>query len=179
MAIYVGIDPGLSGAVAVIFPDGSVSVFDAPTLQVKKGKSMKHEYEDPAMFAILERVREFSRGHAICALEFVAAMPGQGVSSMFSLGTGMGLWRMALAGNKIPWRFVTPVSWKKRYNLLGKGKQAARLEAMRLFPKVDLSKKKHDGRADALFLAMYARDVLDGGDKGVTTLVEGSNGRAS
>lgn len=49
---------------------------------------------------------------------------------------------------------VRPTVWKRALGL-GKDKEASRLKAMQLFPSADLRRKKDQGRAEALLLAVY------------------------
>ncbi len=157
---FIGIDPGLDGAAAIL-PDGIL--IDTPTLTVQgKGKSKKREYNVQAMAVALRPYHTGPGSIQIAwgAVEKVHAMPGQGVTSMFSMGVGVGLWRGILAGLLIPYEHPTPQRWQKMMlDGMGKGKDASRLRAIELFPHLadQLSLKKHHGRADALLLAEYAR----------------------
>ncbi|MFM6207166.1 hypothetical protein, partial [Planktothrix sp.] len=98
---------------------------------------------------------------SIIILESVHAMPGQGVSSMFSFGLGYGVWLGIVAALNVPIEFVTPQAWKKYYSL-GPDKEASRVKALQLFPSQasELKLKKHHGRAEALLLAEYLRRKL-------------------
>lgn len=155
----IGIDPGLTGAVALIDPNGNAYLWDTPTIAVKKGKKTKTEYL-PAQMAALFTDAPFGPTHAY--IEKVGAMPGQGVTSMFNFGKGYGLWLGILAGLRIPHTLVTPQAWKKELMQGMADKDAARIRAQELFPQcVDrLSRKKYIGRADALLIAEYGRRVL-------------------
>jgi crossover junction endodeoxyribonuclease RuvC len=101
------------------------------------------------------------QGPLTVGLELVHAMPGQGVTSMFSMGRGVGIWEGILAGLRIPFDTVTPQAWKKL--LLGKGagddKNASILRAQALIPGAAeyLSRAKDDGRAEAMLIAEYFR----------------------
>jgi hypothetical protein len=161
--IYIGIDPGKDGAVAVIGEGISglvVDIYDAPTRAVRKNSS-KRDYDESAMVAILS---EYAHRHGVVAgLENVHAMKGQGVTSMFSMGEGLGLWRGILAMGRIPWQFVTPQSWKRALmDGQPKEKAASVIVASRLYPHYahlllgKLGGPK-DGRADALLIAEYVK----------------------
>lgn len=160
MMIYVGIDPGLNGALAVINPArNEVQVWDTPTTTLTKPSGTKREYNEAllqTMFAGL-RSRVVSPQQVHVALEYVHAMPGQGVRSMFSMGLGLGLWRGCIAIAGFPVTHVTPQQWKKSFGLIGADKNASRAKAMQLFPQVAplLARVKDDGRADALLLAEF------------------------
>jgi crossover junction endodeoxyribonuclease RuvC len=161
MKIYIGIDPGLSGAIAVIDEHGKVvSLNDTPTLAVKKGKGTKHVYVESAMATLLEGGL---RHDSIVILENVHAFPGQGVTSMFSLGVGVGIWRGIIAALKLPVEFVEPAVWKRAMGIpTGSDKSVSIVHAAQLFPGADLKRKKDHGRADALLIAEYSRRKREG-----------------
>lgn len=147
MSCVVGIDPGLSGAVAVLDAHLSVLVLeDMPTM----GKGKSGNQVNPA--ALAEILQPYAGAHA--ALERVGAMPGQGVSSMFSLGDSYGTARAVLAVLGMPVEIVTPTVWKKHYHL-DSDKERSRTKAIELFPGASLHRKKDHGRAEALLLARW------------------------
>jgi len=154
--VIIGIDPGQTGAVAIIHDDGDITLHDTPTELVKKGKGSKTEYLPAEMAGILNSCRY---GH--CFIEKVGAMPGQGVTSMFNFGKGFGLWLGILAAYQIPYTLVTPQAWKKVLMAGAGDKDAARGRAQQLYPQVSsqLSRKKDIGRADALLIAEYGRRI--------------------
>jgi crossover junction endodeoxyribonuclease RuvC len=154
---FIGIDPGLDGAAAMISDAGAVlSVFDTPTLLV--GKGGKRDYDLRTMRAWLGA---FSPWDCDVAIEHQQAFPGQGVTSMFSLGRGYGLWLGLLAGLGMSYSPISPVRWRKAMlDGMPKGKDTGRLRAMQLFPQASLSRKRDHGRADALLLAEYFRRVV-------------------
>ena len=152
----IGIDPGLTGAVAVL-PEGLF--FDTPVASVKKGGKK--------VYLVAEMVRIFI-SYAVDAsspdvhvyIEDVHAMPGQGVSSTFSFGRGYGLWEGIVAALGIPYTLVSPVRWKRAMmDGMGKEKGASRVRAGQLFPQLadQLNRVKDHGRADALLIAEYGR----------------------
>jgi crossover junction endodeoxyribonuclease RuvC len=148
----VGIDPGLSGALAVFDLKAKLlAVHDMPTVTVKSGKSEKRQLSESMLAGILRRAQP---DHAF--LEFVSAMPGQGVTSMFNFGLGYGAIRGVLAALDIPMTTVTPVKWKRDLGL-AQGKDAGRARAAQLYPEfADLFMRvKDDGRADASLLAWW------------------------
>lgn len=160
MSIYIGIDPGLFGAVAGIDHRGHIiSVQDTPIVKVKKSKGYKNAYVDSQMAAILSVLIQ-AAGATGCqvALENVHAMPGQGVTAMFNMGVGLGLWRGIITTLKLPFTFVEPVVWKKEMGIIkGANKGESIVRAAQLFPTADLARKKDDGRADALLMAEFLR----------------------
>jgi len=151
--LICGIDPGLTGAVAVLALDGTLEVLhDTPTLTLRVARGTRHDYDVPGMVALLAPYAGVGL-HAF--IEAAQPMPGQGVRSMFTTGYGYGLWLGILAALQVPYTTVRAVVWKKAFSL-GKEKEAARLRAQQLFPGADLRRKKDYGRSEALLLAWYA-----------------------
>lgn len=159
MIVYVGIDPGMSGAVGIVFHDNSPpSVWDTPTLMVGK----KRELDARSAAERLNTLRNWSADNRlVVAIERVHSMPKQGVASSFNFGKGYGIWLGILAALQLSHELVTPQAWKKTMlNGMPKEKDSSRQRAMQLFPDVDLHLKKHHGRADALLLAEYLRRTV-------------------
>jgi crossover junction endodeoxyribonuclease RuvC len=153
MTIYIGIDPGFSGAIAFYAPkENIVSIYDMPVYQNAKGKTEINLYELHDILA-----PETEEPH-MAIIEQVAAMRGQGVTSMFRFGQSYGATQMAVAAHKIPMQFVTPAKWKS-YLGLSRDKGVSRSLASQRFPKqADLFKRvKDDGRAEAALLALYGK----------------------
>ncbi len=151
---YLGIDPGISGAFSVLDKGGAiVQVFDMPTLSYTSGKSIKQRVNPQSIVAEL---RLFKTQSIEGIIEQVNAMPGQGVTSMFSFGRSLGILEGVLAGVDMPYKLVTPAVWKKAMGV-NSSKDGAREMAMRTWPsKSDLFKrKKDDGRAESALLALY------------------------
>lgn len=159
MTTYIGIDPGFKGAVAAI-TENAAYVSDTPSAII--GKS-KREYLIPEMIRILD---EFTSREGILisdvvvAIEKVHSMPRQGVASAFTFGKGYGIWLGILASLHIPYDEVTPQRWQKEMmDGMQRGKDAARVRAMQIFPSLSesLKRKSDDGRADALLIAEWRR----------------------
>lgn len=166
---YLGIDPGFDGCLAVVESvDGAdvVQFYDAPTVCVRKGKRdyLLAEMAGPLQVFALQR-----KEHPLVVIvEKVGAFPGQGVTSMFSFGRGLGIWLGMLAALGIPYTEVHPVTWKKLMMAdMPKEKESALVRASQLFPECahELKLKKHIGRADALLMAEYGRRTANGGHK--------------
>lgn len=151
--IHLGIDPGLTGAVAVIEADGEVSFFDTPIY--KDGTKTRI---DEARCADL--IRGQARATSLVTIEKVNAMPKQGVTSMFSFGYGFGVWMGIIAALQIPHQLVTPQAWKKVMFAGYTSDTDSRVVARRLWPlytEETLSRKKDHGRADASLIAEFGR----------------------
>jgi crossover junction endodeoxyribonuclease RuvC len=153
MTVYIGIDPGFTGAVAFYWPaENHIEVYDMPVYKNAKGKTELNLYE---LHDILNP--ESDEPH-IAIVEQVSAMRGQGVTSMFRFGQAYGATQMAVAAHKIPMEFVTPAKWKG-FMGLSRDKAVSRSLASQRFPKqADLFKRaKDDGRAEAALLALYGK----------------------
>ncbi|MFH1499883.1 MAG: hypothetical protein ABII82_18890 [Verrucomicrobiota bacterium] len=150
----MGIDPGLSGAVARFVADELV-VLDMPTVEIKRGGRKKRDIDIRQLYDIIA-VPWAVPQHVY--LEKAGAMPGQGVSSMFAYGKGYGVILGLLTALGIPYTEVPPATWKRALRVPA-GKDGARARASQLMPTAahQWPLKKHDGRAEAALLACYGR----------------------
>lgn len=144
-----GIDPGASGAVAILWMNGNVRFCDTPVVKVKG----KVKYIPEQMADIFIGNQEPGD---IVVIENVHSMPGQGVASMFNMGYGCGLWRGIAVGLRLRVEMVAPQKWKK-YLGIGRDKGESILKACSLYPKISdqLARVKDDGRAEALLIAHW------------------------
>lgn len=142
--LVLGIDPGLKGALAWYFAEypSRIAVEDMPVVAGTIDGA-----------TIARRIRAMGPSEAI--IEQVASRPGQGVSSVFTLGRGYGTVLGVLQACNVPLYFVTPATWKRHFNL-SKDKDESRAKAINLWPASEhFSRKKDDGRAEAALLARY------------------------
>lgn len=146
-----GIDPGLTGAIAVLDDAGELTVHDMPVLRTTRGGKAKRELDAHGLARLLRSIRI---DHAY--VELVAARPGQGVTSMFGFGRSVGIIIGVLATLNIPLTPVSPAAWKRNLQV-PKAKDGARLRASQLMPRSAhlWPLVKHDGRAEASLLALY------------------------
>ena len=143
MKTYIGIDPGKSGALALLTEDGQCTVVP---------------FQESAYTAIL---KASSGPSSVCCLEKVGAMPGQGVVSMFNFGHNLGYIEGLLQAFDIPYQLVPPQTWKKEFCVTS-DKNTSIEVCRKLFPHVCLlptasSRKPSDGMAEAMLMAEYAR----------------------
>jgi crossover junction endodeoxyribonuclease RuvC len=161
--VFLGIDPGSTGAVALINGDAPPAFWDTPVVHIKSGKKTKTEMDAAAAAILLSDIGRDYSDSLFVTIEKVSSMPGQGVSSMFAFGKNFGTWLGILAALKIPYQQVPPVTWKKSIMFgMPKEKDSSRVKAMELYPVSarDLYLIKHHGRADALLLAEYGRRMM-------------------
>lgn len=145
--IYIGIDPGKSGAMAVI--------------SEKLHKQLVIPFDEQKYIA---KMRICIGLDCRVCLEHVGAMPGQGVTSMFNFGQNFGYIKGLLEAFQIPYELVRPQKWKKEFGITGDKNSSVEV-CKRLFPGVSLRRtercrKDDDGMAEALLMAEYARRRL-------------------
>lgn len=154
--ITVGIDPGKTGAMVILYPDNSVQVHRVPLTKLR-GKeqpawvSWKVSWENALKYAEPDMI----------VIEDVAARPGQGVTSMFNFGKTLGFVN-AIALGRCPVHYVTPTVWKGKMGLLKSDKNASREMVRRLLPSItsEVERVKDDGVAEAALLTYYGRKYL-------------------
>ena len=152
--IIFGIDPGQTGAIAVLHDGEIKQVIDMPTTARLHGKGQQVD-----AYTLTSELLAASSGHnqRRAIIEAVSAMPGQGVSSTFRFGEALGVVLGVLGALQIQVSWASPVRWKKAAGLYGKDKDAARTLALQLHPEAGdmLTRKKDIGRADAICIAHF------------------------
>ena len=154
--IIVGIDPGIAGAIC-FFSDGKViDVIDMPTMA--EGKKNKKQVNGRQIYNEIMLIKnKFMDEKMSVIVEQVSAMPGQGVTSMFNFGQSFGVLKGIFSAMQIPMDFISPVKWKKHYNLINTQKDSSRTKAIEFFPYISskLSRKKDANKADAILIASF------------------------
>jgi crossover junction endodeoxyribonuclease RuvC len=159
---YLGIDPGYNGALAFYCPeDDDLIVYDMPistsrTRKLEAGRIKVKRDIDLVHLALLVQAKAAQTVGAV--VEDVHAMPAQGVVSTFNFGFNAGAAQMAVAAAMIPCRLPRPQLWKAMFGLIRVTKEVSRAKASQLCPKHSHHWRlvKHDGRAEAVLLAIYA-----------------------
>lgn len=142
----IGIDPGVTGAVAVFNKDGYWSE-DMPVITM--GTKNRYCINPIGLKELL-----INMGKQTVYLERVHAMPKNGGIGNFSMGDSFGAIRATCMTLGYPLVLVTPQSWKKFYNLSAK-KEQCRARAVELFPEENFNRKKDIDRAEAMLIAHY------------------------
>lgn len=148
--IYIGIDPGASGAIAAIDENYRIigtykmPLMDSPVAGKKMVNAKAIDY-------FMENITQ----NLLCVatIEQVSAMPGQGVTSMFSFGMSAGIAIGVTSLYVDELNFVRPQVWKKHFGLIKADKEASILKAREVFNAPEI---KHDGIAEALLIAAYS-----------------------
>ena len=166
MKHYIGIDPGSHGYIVVLNENGELVIDLA--------------IEDSTDQDIARLFHTMGETKCVAAMEKVHSMPGQGVATTFAFGQNVGFLHGMLAAFQIPYTLVTPQKWQKamwisddmvftvRKDKKGEDKRQVAPKptsinaATRLFPTTDLRKSDrarnpHDGKCDALLIALYAK----------------------
>jgi len=143
--LFLGIDPGASGGIAVI-GDGFIEVHTMP------------ETEDD----IVDLLRDLPIHRAV--MEFVTPMPKQGLGSTWKFGQHYGTLRGILAALHVPREFVRPQKWQAAMGIAKRGektkvehKNATKARAQQLFPSIKFT----HATADAALLAEYGRRTFN------------------
>jgi len=148
--MYIGIDPGLSGAIAFL-NKSSLFIYDMPIQKVRSKKKI-----DAAKLA--EILKSYKTKNALAVVELVGPMPNQGVVSTFNFGYGAGIIEGILRALLVKTVFIRPNVWKPAMGLSSKKVQSLGL-ARNVFPKQFhyFKRQKDDGRAEASLMAYFAR----------------------
>ena len=157
MRYLLGIDPGLSGALALYDPMmESLETYPMPV--IKAGTASKRVVDELELARMID---SFSGSIKKVVIERVHAMPKQGVTSVFTFGMGYGILRGIVAANFLPVEYVTPQKWKKGLRVPAL-KDGSRARASEIFPKYSdqWNLKKWDGRAEAAMIAYYGSKHL-------------------
>lgn len=160
--LIIGIDPGATGALALLDPE-TRDLWRWADMPVVETASGKRQVSAPMLAETLMAWRTLaeSAGRASVAIvEEVGAMPGQGVTSMFSFGRSFGVILGVLAALNLPVELVRPAVWKRRAGI-GPDKGAARRIAQERLPRrAELfSRVRDDGRAEAALLALWRAEA--------------------
>lgn len=144
--MFVGIDPGLKGAMVTISEDKKI-------VSVCK-------FNETLYKANLDLLEHGGWEVHVC-LEQVHAMPKQGVCSCFNFGLNFGIIQGLLIAYGFKYSLVSPMKWKRHFGVTS-DKATSISKAHELFPEADLRrtercKKDDDGIAEALLLAEYCR----------------------
>jgi hypothetical protein len=143
--IYMGVDPGVSGGIAVVDEHGSCL------------GALKMPETDRDLWDYIDEIGDrwtHPTAPVKAVLERAGATPQMGVTSAFTFGRGYGLLRMALIAAAIPFDVVTSHVWQKTMGCRSGGdKNVTKQRAQQLFPSVKVT----HAIADALLIAEFCR----------------------
>jgi hypothetical protein len=161
--IYIGIDIGKSGAIAV-FSGNNIVTYEMPKIS--------NELDYHALNKLLRQFCSNSKKPYV-VFEKLGVIFGSGKSTAFSMGHQSGAVEMSCVANDIPYTKVRAVDWQKQMfqgvqeiTKTGSSKKDTKAMALvaikRIFPDLKLTfgtraTKPHDGLVDAVLMAEYAR----------------------
>ena len=153
----IGIDPGLSGGIAILDDLKICDIFDMPIMS--EGKKNKNQLNSAQLVNLITK-HIIKKDETYVIVEQVSAMPGQGVTSMFNFGQTFGSIKGICAALGLPIFYVRPAKWKKHFELINSSKDASRTKVIEMYPSISsrLTKKKDVNKADAILIARYFRD---------------------
>jgi len=160
----IGIDPGVTGALAILDHDGQLlQAIRTPTIKAK-GRT---QYDINAMMdALHQHQHQHQDQHLRAGIELVHTLPRDGRVGAFNFGRGLGLWLGLLSGLQIPYTEVTPQRWQASMLAgLPRGphsKTSAVRAAKALFPNIPINAKADWGLADAALIAEFTRRLNQG-----------------
>lgn len=176
--VYIGIDPGTTGAIALLC-DKLVVAFDIPVYRsaVKRSKALSKEeqartgkktrtvhgtigeFDYDAIVAIFKQLRAV-RDRVVIGLEKVPPKAGKGPLRMadVKIYAAWALWPLFLTSKRYVLEEPRPNDWKQKMGLAGKDKESARQKAIKMFPRcTDIKRKKDHNRAEAILIAAFVR----------------------
>jgi len=154
MVKIIGIDPGLSGAIAILEDKKVINLYEMPIMP--EGKKNKRQLNSAQLVDIIRNNLE-KKDEIVVIVEQVNAMPGQGVTSMFNFGQTFGAIKGICAALELPIFFVRPSKWKKYFELINSSKDSSRTKVIEMYPTLSnqLSKKKDVNKSDAILIARF------------------------
>lgn len=169
----MGIDIGKAGALAIIYPDGTIKTFEMPKIKTELNY---HELNSIIRDMKNEAVSHLGKD-AYVAFEKLGVIFGSGKNVAFSMGNQAGAIEMSLIANQLPYTKVNAKDWQKAMfqgveeitkisknakNPVRDTKAMALVAIKRIFPELKLTFDTratipHDGLIDAVLIAEYAR----------------------
>ena len=147
MSIYIGLDPGKKGAMAIIG-------YSHETWETYMCKIIPY---DPQEY--IKALKQYN-GATVC-IEQVHSISKQGIASSFTFGVMYGWLLGVLDAIGVSYQTVSPQKWKKHFGLNSDKAKSVEV-CKRLLPQADLKRtdrcrKDDDGMAEAALLAIYAK----------------------
>lgn len=137
--LYVGIDPGYSGAAVALN---------------RRGRPVHIVRFDQTERDVIDAFEEIAASECFCMLEKVGAMPKDARKAAFKFGQSNGFIRCLLTAYRIPFETVGAGAWQQKMKCRSKGdKNITKAAAQQLFPDT----KVIHANADALLIAEYGR----------------------
>ena len=155
--MYLGIDPGFSGALAVLDKNLQVIHYqDMPIIEVAN----KRELNEPELHSILSRFSP-KYENLVVGIEKSQTMPNQGIVSSGRYMASYGFLRGLCVGMGLPYYLIRPPSWKKLMLAdMPKEKGSSIQKVNQIYPDIKLTRKKDHGISDAILIARYLSIII-------------------
>jgi hypothetical protein len=161
--LILGVDPGVRGALAFLGTDGALKVHDMPIRQAMRTGKVKNEV-DPVGLQKLVRNGVPADQTALVVMEDLNTFAGGSVQTMGSLEATKAVIRTVMELNRLDVAFISPRAWQSTYGIRKTATSSTKEQSLRiarqLYGKEFCPLAKHDGRADAILIARYARGHL-------------------
>ena len=100
--LVIGIDPGLSGAIAILEDKKVLNILDMPVMT--EGKKNKRQINSAQLVNIIKK-NIHKTDEISVVVEQVNAMPGQGVTSMFNFWPNLWGYKRGMCSTRITYIF--------------------------------------------------------------------------
>jgi len=156
MSVTIGIDCGITGAIGVVKHGKElVCLHSMPVFRQVKSAKVVLAVDGAGLARMLrDIVTEQSMEHIEVVVEKTSAMPGQGVSSTYSMGHSRGVVEGVVQTLGLPMTLISPSIWKRQMGF-NSDKEYVRGQMQMLFPNADLRRKKDHDKAEAIALALW------------------------
>lgn len=141
--LWIGVDPGKSGAIAFVTDGWSEPWF------VKNNETLTDLVD-----TVRDSLKNGSTSDTFAVIEKVHSSPQMGVRSAFTFGESYGQLTALLVALGIPYEVIRPQLWQKSMQCLtGGDKNITKAKAQALYPKMKIT----HANADALLIATYCK----------------------
>lgn len=157
--VWVGIDPGLSGAVGAVYNNRMAEAWATPSIDVKLGKGKKKHPDLAGMADLLRPFLKLQRQgwEVLVTLEESSPNPQDGKVGHHKVGIGYGIWLGILTALRLPYHTVRPSEWRPQMVGAKTDKNMSRKVCQQLFPRLKLPLVKDADKAEAVMLAEWGR----------------------
>lgn len=160
--ILVACDPGLTGAYSLYDTRrGSLEIFDMPVYERQVAKTRRMFIDEQGIHNLLLGFSVIGATHFV--IEEVGGMPRQSAPNAFKFATSYYTSIATARCFGMAIERVRPAVWKAKMRVPA-DKSQARARASELMPELAYRwpKVKHDGRAEAALLALWAQQTFEG-----------------
>ena len=162
--ILIGVDPGLTGAMAMLGHRGEyLHLEDIQTMQRMHAPRKGGVKNQVNCYAVKEHLRSwlqpYDKNEVHAVIELPIAFPGQQIQTVASSFLTAGHLEGVIQSMGIAHTLVLPSEWKKAMKLTS-SKEQSRAMALRAWPDAAhlLQRMKDHNRSEALLIARYGHD---------------------